>query len=224
MNLKPEKRGKQMILEAKQTTVAYRCPKCGAGVMSAIGFFNLTGNMVKLKCDCGESEMTVVIGKDGKVSFTVPCILCPEPHRYTLSTKSFFSKELFTLPCQYSGISVAMMGDMNNVKAELARTELELLDMLEKSGVKDFESIRGEQSLSDPQVLEILVYVIKELDEEGRIHCLCQGDDEREYEIEFLKEAMRVSCKCCGASKEIPTASLIDAHEFLNADSLELKA
>ena len=212
-----------MILEPKQTTVAYRCPKCGGGVMSVVGLFNLSADMVKLKCDCGGSEMTVVRTKDDKMIFNVPCIMCPEPHRYTLSGKAFFEKELFVLPCHLSGISIGMMGDANKVKAELAKSELELLDMLEKSGVKGFEEIRGERTLSDPQVLEILVYVIKELDEEGRIRCLCPEESEREYEIEFLKESMRVSCKCCGAYKEIPTASLIDAYAFLEADSLVLE-
>ena len=212
-----------MVLDQKQTTVAYRCPKCGGGVMSVVGLFNLSADMVKLKCDCGGSEMSIVYTKDSKVRFTVPCILCPKPHQYTLSSSFFFSKELFVLPCHCSGINIAMMGEMNSVKAELARTELELLDMLEKSGIEDFESIRGEQTLSDPQVLEIILYVIKELDEEGRIECKCEGEGEREYEIEFLKESMRVSCKACGASKEIPTQSLIDAHEFLNADKLVLE-
>ncbi len=211
-----------MVLEPKQTTVAYRCPRCGAGVMSVVGFFNLSADMIKLKCDCGGSEMTVMRGKDGKINFSVPCILCPEPHRFTLSSNNFFTKDLFLLPCPYSGINIAMMGEVNSVKAELARTELELLDMLEKSGIENFDEIKGEQTLSDPQVLEILIYVIKELDEEGKIYCHCEEDRGKEYEIEFLRESMKVTCKCCGASKEIPTASLIDAHEFLHADSLTL--
>ncbi len=212
-----------MVLEPKQTTVAYRCPKCGGGVMSVVGIFKLSADMVKLKCDCGGSEMTVRKTKEGKYNITVPCILCPGDHHYTLSSNSFFAKELFVLPCHYSGINIGMMGETNSVKAELARTELELLDMLEKSGIEGFEDIKGEQSLSDPQVLEILLYVIKELDEEGKISCRCLPDAEREYEIEFLRDSMRVTCKVCGASKEIPTASLIDAHEFLNADSLVLE-
>ena len=53
-----------MVLDFKQTTVAYRCPHCGAGVMSAVGLFSLNADMVKLKCTCGKSEMTVVYSKD----------------------------------------------------------------------------------------------------------------------------------------------------------------
>ena len=48
-----------MVLEKKQTTIAYRCPTCGAGIMSAVDIFALSAPMVKLKCSCGCSEMTI---------------------------------------------------------------------------------------------------------------------------------------------------------------------
>ena len=212
-----------MILDPKKTTVAYRCPECGAGVMSVVGLFNLSADMVKLKCDCGASEMTLVYGKDSKVRFTVPCILCPKPHHFTVNSSVFFSKELFSLPCPYSGMNIAVMGETEHVKAELSRSELELLDLLEENGVDGFSALRSEQSVSDPQIMEILTYMIKELDEEGKISCKCNSDEEGDYELEFLPDSLRISCKRCGASVDIPTGSLIDAHEFLYTDSLELK-
>jgi len=58
-----------MVLNPKETTLAYRCPHCGAGVMSIVGLFTLTADMLKLKCDCGKSELTVVYS-DGKVRLT----------------------------------------------------------------------------------------------------------------------------------------------------------
>ena len=217
-----------MVLEPKQTTVAYRCPKCGAGVMSVVGFFNLSADMIKLKCDCGGSEMVVARNREGKINFTVPCILCPEPHRFTLSSQSFFTKELFTLPCHYSGINIAMMGDTNAVKAELARTELELLDLLEESGLENFDIFHGEQTLSDPQILDIIMFVLNDLDAEGKIYCKCEASDdpsatEEKYEAEILPEGIKVTCKKCGARKLIPSNSLINAHEFLNCESLTLE-
>lgn len=211
-----------MVIESKSSTVAYRCPCCGAGVMSVVDMFRLSGDMLKLKCDCGGSEMTLVRG-DGKIRFTVPCILCPNPHSFTVSEKLFFGKELFVLPCPYSDINIAMMGETNHVKAELSRTELELLDLLEKSGIESFDALHGEQFLTDPQVLEIVTYMIKELDEEGKIYCRCGDGEEGDYEIELRKEGLLISCKKCGASTTVSTSSLIDAHEFLNADSLTLE-
>ncbi len=213
-----------MVLDPKQTTVAYRCPHCGTGVMSVVGLFNLTADMVKLKCSCGQSEMTIVYGRDGKIRFTVPCILCPTPHNFSVSSSLFFGKDLFVLPCPYSDINICMMGDTDHVKAELSRSELELLDLLEENGLSNFDSLRGgDQELSDPQIQEIVTYVVKELDEEGKIHCRCPEGNEGDYEAELRRDGIMVTCLCCKASKFIETNSLISAHEFLNADSIELE-
>ncbi len=218
----------EMVIENKQTTVAYRCPSCGSGVMSVVDLFRLSADMLKLKCDCGSSEMVLVRSRDAKegtskVRFTVPCMLCPNPHSYTVSTGLLFSKELFVLPCPYSDINIAMMGEMEHVKAELSRTELELIDLLEKSGIDSFDALHSDRFLTDPQVLEIITYMIKELDAEGKIYCRCPEGTEGEYEVELIKEGLKISCRGCGASKIISTSSLIEAHEFLNADSLTLE-
>ena len=212
-----------MVIQSKQSTVAYRCPSCGSGVMSVVDAFKLSADMVKLKCDCGKSEMNMVRTKDGKIRFTVPCMLCPNPHNFTVSQNLFFDKELFVLPCPYCDINIAMMGEINHVKAELSRTELELLDMLEKSGINSFDEIRGEQYLSDPQVLEIITYMIKELDDEGKIYCKCSDGEEGDFELDMTEAGIVLSCKRCGASKTIPTNSLIQAYDFLNSDSLTLE-
>ena len=214
-----------MILDAKQTTVAYRCPHCGAGVMSAVGMFALSADMIKLKCTCGKSEMTVVSSKDGKVRLTVPCILCANPHNFTLNSSLFFGKELFSLQCPYSDIDLAFLGETNQVKAELARSELELLDLLEKSGVDSFEALHGgEDTLTDPQVLEIVMFVINDMDAEGKIYCKCDpADNGRQYDAEVLNDGVKVTCRKCAASRFIPTDSSISAHSFLNADALYLE-
>ena len=216
-----------MVLDAKQTTVAYRCPHCGAGVMSVVGLFNLNADMVKLKCTCGESEMSLVYSKDGKVRITVPCILCPNPHTFTVNSSVFFKNELFMLPCPYSDINICITGEQNQVKAELARTELELLDLLEENGLDNFDIFHGEQTLTDPQILDIILFVINDLDAEGKIFCKCNKDisekSEGNYEVEMVANGIKVSCKDCGAQKIIPSNSLINAHEFLNCESLTLE-
>lgn len=216
-----------MVLDPKQTTVAYRCPHCGAGIMSAVDLFALSADMVKLKCTCGESEMTAVYSKDGKVRLTVPCILCAKPHTFTLNSTLFFGKDLFTMSCPYSDINIACIGETNQVKAELARGELELLDLMEQSGLKDIGSLQGEtdgDSLTDPQILEIVMFVINDLDAEGKIFCKCDpADNGRQYDADVLDNGVLVSCRKCGASRLIPTDSRLGAHAFLNADALHLE-
>ncbi len=214
-----------MILESKQTTLAYRCPQCGAGVMSIVGMFSMSSHAAKIKCDCGGSEMTAIWGKDDKVRLTVPCIVCPNPHRFTVSKSLFFGKDLFTLPCPYSNLNLVVMGETNSVKAELARGELELLDLMEKNGIADLSSLHPEgEELQDPQILDVVMFVIHELDAEGKIFCRCEeSDNDREYDVEITEDGILVSCQKCGASRLIPTDSHLSAHAFLNADALYLE-
>ena len=166
-----------MVLNEKRTTVAYRCPDCGGGILSAVGLFNLSADMVKLKCTCGKSELKIVYNRDGNVRLTVPCLICSQPHSFTVKSSLFFSDDLFVLPCPYSDINICFTGEMNRVKAELARTELELLDMLEENGITDFSALHGdEKDLGDPQILDIVLFVIDDLDAEGKIYCHCHPD------------------------------------------------
>ena len=192
--------------------------------MSVVDAFKLSADMVKLKCTCGHSEMTMVKNKDGKIRFSVPCLLCPNPHSFTVSTSLFFGKELFVLPCPYSDVNVAMMGETEHVKAELSRTELQLLDMMEESGIESFEALHGnEQVFTDPQVLEIVTYMVKELDSEGKIKCKCPEGAEGVYNLEMTPEGLLINCPDCGASKLISTGSLIEAYDFINTDELILE-
>lgn len=211
-----------MILEPKKTTVAYRCPECGAGVLSIVGMFSLSANLLKLKCDCGKSELDVVL-QDDKVRLTVPCIFCRKPHVFTVNKQIFYGRDLFVIPCPYSDINICFMGEENHVRAELARSELELLDMLEENGISDFSAFGGDgEVLPDPQVFEIIMFVIHDLEAEGKIYCRCP-DGEGEYDAEMTDGGIRIFCRKCGAQSIIPTDSLIGAHDFLNCDSLHLE-
>ena len=229
-----------MILNQKQTTLAYRCPHCGSAVTSLVGVFSLSADMIRMKCPCGESDLSVVYTKDKKVRLSVPCFLCPKPHTFTLSSQLFFETDLMAFPCPYSGINICFMGDSNYVKAELARNELELLDMLEENGIESFRDLDADEAaLPDPQIMEIVTFVIHDLDAEGKIYCKCHPEGSTEtapadsfdlaspydgdYAAELTADGLRVYCKKCGAQKIVPTNSLISAHDFLNCDSLTLE-
>ena len=226
-----------MVIDSKHTTVAYRCPECGSGVISLVGLFSLSADMIKLKCTCKESDMQIVYRKEeNQMRLSIPCIFCRKPHTYNVSSNMFFSKDIFLLPCPYSDINIGFVGDENMVKAELARTELELLDMLEENGISDFKSLHGdEEDLPDSQVLDIVSYVVGDLDAEGKIFCKCYPDgrepledgqldrEDSEYEVSVSEDGIEVSCAKCGAKKIIPTDSMLTAHAFLNSDFLKLE-
>lgn len=233
-----------MIVQPKQTTIAYRCPRCGTGVMTAVGIFSFSADRVVLKCtnpECpshGKKEaepnerLDIIYPRNGDtdIRLTAPCLFCGKPHHFNVNPSVFFGRDIFTLPCPYSGIEICFMGESNHVKAELARSELELLDLLEENGLEDFSQFENDDnSLPDPQVYEIVMFVIHDLDAEGKIFCRChpEGADsdraEGDYTAEITDDGVLVTCKHCGAKKLIETNSLIRAHDFLNCDSLTLE-
>ena len=220
-----------MVLQPEQSTVAYRCPHCGGAVYSGINLFMLTADMLKLKCSCGNSEMTLVTTQSDreKVRLTIPCMFCPKPHQIPLSRSLLFDKELFTLQCPYTDITICCVGEDNHVKAEMARSELELLRLLEENGITDLSVLRGEEGdalpddfPTDPQVRDIVMFVIGELDAEGKIKCRCRDAAAHTYDVSIENDGVRVSCQSCGASRFIPTDSSLAAHAFLHSDALDL--
>ena len=210
-----------MILEHKKTTVAYRCPSCGAVVKSMVGVFALKADMMRLKCPCGESDMTIEYKREGKIKLTVPCFLCPRPHVFTVSENIFFSKELFALPCGNTGIDIAFLGEDKEVNVAVDDSDRMLAELFDEVDFEDVSCHNKENVFDDPQILDIILYVIGDLAEEGKIHCDCNGDGE--YEVAMGEDTVIVKCKKCGKSAEIPAGSTIAANAFLHADEINLK-
>lgn len=212
-----------MVLTPKETTVAYRCPECGSIVMSMVGVFSLTADMMRLKCPCGESALEIIYTKDKKVRLSVPCFACPTPHTYQISSQMFFEKDLFLLPCAYSGLDICFIGKADKVQKAVQDAEKELAELLGDTDFATYAGARGERGeLTDPQVYDIVLYVIHELQDEGAIHCHCPAD-KGEYVVDIFEDMIRVTCKHCAASVEIPTGSLSQAQDFLeNCTRLDL--
>ena len=60
-----------MIIQPKNTTIAYRCPTCGKSVKSKVGAVALSGDMIKLKCPKFVSEMMLTYTSDGNIRISV---------------------------------------------------------------------------------------------------------------------------------------------------------
>ena len=211
-----------MVLDKKETTVAYRCPYCGASVMSMIGIFALSGDMIRLKCPCGESSLELIYTKDKKIRLNIPCLFCPTPHSYVISSQIFFERDLFTLPCNYSGVDICFIGKQSKVQEAMKKSEEELLEMLGDNSFDALAEVRGKNiELSDPQVFDIVMYVVHELADEGAIRCGCK--DGGEYDVNIHDDHITVVCGKCHKSADIPTNSIRAANAFLDSDHLDLK-
>lgn len=211
-----------MILNQKQTTLAYRCPSCGGVTTSMVGAFSLSGSFFRLRCECHGSDMSVEKTADGKMRLSVPCLACNCEHSYVISNSVFFDSDIFVIPCSMSGIDICFIGKENEVAKAIEESNKELLAML---GEEDIASLKNEEkdrnSLCDPQALEMVRFVINDLNEENAIYCNCK--DRGEFNCDIYDDYVTVRCVKCGASASIPTNSTIKAHEFLETDKLILK-
>ena len=216
-----------MILKSRETTIAYRCPYCGMSTVSIVGVFTLSGDMLKLKCNCGKSDLTITYTSDRKIRLSVPCLICPTPHNYVISSSTFFEKDIFTLACTYTAIDICFIGSRDAVFADLKRSEIELNKMLAEAGLDDFDTMQDDSDdqdeYIDPEIEEIIHFMLIELDDEGKISCECEDHDDSLYDFDFVGENVHIYCANCGAYKELPMSGGTHAADFIKCDELILQ-
>ena len=214
-----------MTLKNINTHIAYRCPECGGTIWGFVGKFALAANMLRLKCPCESSQLDISFTNDKKKRLSVPCVFCKTNHNYVVSQNVFFGRELFLLACPYSNMDICFIGDKYNVDREAKRTgdELEkLLLGLEAESLEDIQpqDVNEEDVLPDPTVYDAIRFLVKTLEDEGKIDCPCHSND---YDIRFLDTGIQVYCGKCGASHYFDTASASASEDYLLIDELMLK-
>ncbi|MBR5188122.1 MAG: hypothetical protein IKW18_06585 [Clostridia bacterium] len=195
-----------MILQPKDTTVAYRCPECGATVFSVVGALALSGDMIKLKCTCGCSELVMQKTDEDKIRLTVPCIFCPSPHHYIVSRKILLNRELFTFPCAYAGVDILFIGSKGAVMKAIEVSDEELRGIIDDTELSNVhEANEGDDLYGDEHIRDMILFVLGDLAEENHIHCGCP-DGEGDFLVDQTRDSVRISCKKCGFSKDISCA------------------
>lgn len=235
-----------MVLEHTQTVVGYFCPACGTSVLSIVGIFSLSGDMIRLKCPCGQSELTLRYTSDRKVHLSIPCLVCPRPHLRVVSQGTFFENSLFTVPCTLSGFDMCFIGEKDEVCAAMQRTEQQILQTLEQAGVtgcknlhdvvscavpaqrdgeaqaQESEEFEHELNFPDNHIFDLVNFVVHDLADEGKIRCGCDGG-QGDYELIPAADHVTVRCRNCKKSCEIPCNNSLFANAFLEYDSLTLQ-
>ena len=229
-----------MVLKNTESTIAYRCPHCGSGILAMVGVFALSGDMIKLKCDCGHSELLIQKCGDGKIRLTVPCMFCPKPHQYVLSHAAFFDQNIYTIPCGMTGIDICFIGHKDDVLQSLADNEKQLLDMLKEAGYGDDATLSDllrddaeddedethydDVNFTDNHIYDMVLFVVRELEADDKIVCRCTESGETgEYDIVCDRDEIDVSCSRCGARREIRCNGSMSTQAFLDIDSLILE-
>lgn len=216
-----------MVFPQKQTHIAYRCPHCNLTVFGFVGKFALAADMLKLKCPCGKSELTMTYTAEKKIRLTVPCLFCAGEHQYVVTQSLFFERDLFLLNCSYTNMDICFIGDKEKIDEALIENEKELHRLLENLGLSSMEELRGASDtedddlpyLNDAQIYDIIRFLIADLSEEGEISCPCGSG---QYDCEVVAGGIRVFCPECGAEHLFRAESVGDAQEFLHCSHIDL--
>ncbi len=222
-----------MILKSKETTVVYRCPKCGLMVSSVVGIFTLSGDLVRLKCSCGQSELQAAYTRDRKIKLTVPCMICGSSHTFTISSDTFFGRRVFNYACPYSGVTLCIIGEQDCISDEVQKANKQLEELLREAGLDDPESFTNAREadddnysskLPDPEMESVVHLMLCELEDEHAIKCRCR--DGGHYEFKFVGDRLDTAliyCTECSASVSVPLTDPAAVTSFLHIDGLELK-
>ncbi len=211
-----------MVLTPKKNSIAYRCPTCGDMIHGFVG--QLHANMLRIKCPCGASAMEVHFRDDKKVRFSIPCVFCKSPHTYVVSETIVFERDKFLLACPYANMDIAFLGTEENVNAEAARAEEELsrlLATLEAEDLSDIqpEDMASEEILPDAELYDIVRFLVRELEADGKVDCPCHSVN---LDFRFTESGVEVYCVDCGATYEFPVQSTAVARETLEIDEIKL--
>ena len=138
-----------------KTTVAYRCPACGAILTFDVTRERLEKGKMNMPCiQCGKSHLDIMKEPSGSISLLVPCLMCPHPHPYKISPEMFFEKDIYCFPCSFTGIDICFIGDADYVDDEIIRSGREIADLIEETKEEDAmypEEWLDERGLSDKE-------------------------------------------------------------------------
>lgn len=211
---------------ARDRRIAYRCPECGTTTFGLVGRFALTASMLRLKCDCEKrSNLDISITNDDKIKLSVPCLYCKDNHNYTVTKAIFFERDIFNLSCPYSSMDIAFIGDTDRIGRELERTGKELDELLKNLEVEDIDEIQpqnmnDDEILPDPAVYDTIRFIVKDLEDEGKIDCPCHKG---EYELRYTDTGIQVYCTECGATYDFNAPTPAMSEEYLGIDAITLK-
>ncbi len=202
-----------------KTRVAYRCPYCGAVITFDVTKERLK-NRFSLTCiQCHKSQMEISMLPGEVISLTVPCLMCPHSHPFKISSEMFFSKDIYTFPCSFSGLDICFIGqDEELVDDEIDASGALIRAMLEETKEEDLNASDANVMVADTAVMREVLFAIGELDNNKQIKCKC-GSKSVKVLLDYDKAI--IVCKVCNNKKEIAARTRFDANAAIDLEKIE---
>ena len=208
------------MISEKTTKIAYRCPYCGCIISTNVNMFMLKGGF-KLECvECHKSALDMSITSDNKVRLSVPCLVCPHTHPYTVSSEIFFEKEIFLLSCSFSGLDICFIGDDEKIEEEIDRTESIIMDLLADMKEDEQAKVQSDMLVADTNVVREVLFALDALMAEKKI--ICSECSSKAMKVVIDYDSVRIGCKVCGKEKVLPARNKFDASAAIELTELKV--
>ncbi len=197
--------------------IAFRCPVCGTAIVGDLNLFVLGGQELTLSCkECGEEipPLRASLTAENKLSLSIPCLTCPNPHRFTVETQVVFSRDLFVLQCPMTALDLCFIGEETKVEEALEENRKQLLELTggewmddefddeeEPLTEEELNELKEHPPLLDAHLMGQMLYLVRDLAEEGKISCSC---GEKHVDFHLLPDGIAFSCPKCNAARVFP--------------------
>lgn len=204
--------------------IAYRCPHCAVATLGFLGGLHNVSDMLRLRCECGESALEIRPIDGMKVHIEVPCVYCKDTHTYVINTDILGREQPTALPCPASRHDILFIASESNMPAALERSANELsviLESFEAEDVKDIQpmDIDEAECAPDPAIYDVLNFVVRDLEDAKSLSCPCKRGP---YALRFTDDGAEVYCASCGATYRFYATSAATAETYLSVDSITL--
>lgn len=204
--------------------IAYRCPHCAVATLGFLGGLHSVSDMLRLRCECGESALEIRPIDGTKVHIDVPCVYCKDTHAYVISSDILRREQPTALPCPSSRHDILFIAGEADMASTLERSANELATILESFEAEDVKDIQPmdideAECAPDPAIYDVLNFVVRDLEDAGGISCPCKRGP---YELRFTDDGAEVYCTSCGATYRFYATSASTAETYLAVDSITL--
>ena len=183
-----------------------------------------SGDMLRLKCSCGAYSLDVMREGRDRIKLAVPCVYCKDIHTFTVSTGVLMRDDTVRLPCPYSGQNIFFLAEDDAMSAELDASAEELSRIIasfEGEELRDIQPEMGAEDTTPPDagIYDVLNFVMRDLEDAGKIFCPCGRGG---YELRFTEDGAEAVCTSCGATYGFTAKTAASAESYLDIDEIHL--
>lgn len=194
------------------TTLAIRCPECGALEFHNLSRFALSGRgKLQLKCSCGAFLLGVVNKSPGNYWLQIPCVFCETTHLREISGSRLWGKSIIYLSCPESGLELGFIGRGDEVK--------ELAESLDNGLETLIDELGYDEYFNNPDVMHQVMQCLQEIADNGDLYCQCGNT---RIEVDVFLDRLELHCKECDSINIIYAETEEDLKVIQQVDTIEL--